>query len=185
VRPDFPANTVKELIDNAKANPDKVSFASQGNGTTSHLTTVLFEKLTGARMVHIPYRGTAPALWDIMGSTVDLFFDNLGSSMSLHLGGKLRILGVCGTERMPSLPDVPTIREAGVPDFTSATSFALMAPKRTPDAVLSKLNSAVTEILRDPDVQAQFSTLGVQPAPMDIKATAKFIEEERSRCAPS
>src|SRR6201996_8658217 len=118
VRPDFPAKTVKELIDYLKANPDKVTFASQGNGTTSHLTAILFEKLTGTKMVHVPYRGTAPALQDIMGNNVDLFFDNLGSSMSLHVGGKLSILGVCGNERVSSLPDVPALREI-VPDFTS------------------------------------------------------------------
>jgi tripartite-type tricarboxylate transporter receptor subunit TctC len=181
VRPDFPAKTVQELVDYAKANPGKVSFASQGNGSTSHLTAILFEKLTGTRMVHIPYRGTSPALQDIMGNTVDLFFDNVGSSMSLHLGGKLRILGVCGTERAPSLPDVPTVREAGVPGFASVTWFVLMAPKGTPDAILAKLNSGVTEILREPDIQAQFLQLGVQPAPMDIPATAKFLDEERAR----
>jgi tripartite-type tricarboxylate transporter receptor subunit TctC len=181
VRPDFPAKTVQELVDYAKANPGKVSFASQGNGSTSHLTAILFEKLTGTRMVHIPYRGTSPALQDIMGNTVDLFFDNVGSSMSLHLGGKLRILGVCGTERAPSLPDVPTVREAGVPGFASVTWFVLMVPKGTPDAILAKLNSGVTEILREPDIQAQFLKLGVQPAPMDIPATAKFLDEERAR----
>src|SRR5215813_15210171 len=171
VRLDFPAKTVKELIDYAKANPDKVTFASQGNGTTSHLTAILFEKLTGRKMVHVPYRGTAPALQDIMGNTVDLFFDNLGSSMSLHVGGKLRILGVCGVERVTSLPDVPTVRETGVPDFTSVTWFALMAPKGTPEAIVAKLNAAVTDILREPDIRAQFEKLGVQLAPMDIPST--------------
>ena len=181
VRPDFPARTVQALVDYAKANPGKVSFASQGTGSTSHLTAILFEKLTGTKMVHIPYRGTSPALQDIMGNTVDLFFDNLGSSMSLHLGGKLRILGVCDAERASSLPDVPTVREAGVPDFASVTWFALVAPKGTPDAILAKLNSAVTEILREPDIQAQFLKLGVQPAPMDIPATARFLDEERAR----
>ncbi len=181
VRPDFPAKTVKELIDYAKANPDKVTFASQGNGTTSHLTAILFEKLTGTKMVHVPYRGTSPALQDIMGKTVDLFFDNLGSSMSLHLGGKLRILGVCGNARVAGLPDVPTVREAGVPDFTSVTWFALMAPKSTPAPVVAKLNAAVIEILHEPDIKAQFEKLGVQPAPMSIDATAKFIDEERKR----
>jgi tripartite-type tricarboxylate transporter receptor subunit TctC len=181
VRPDFPAKTVKELIDYARANPDKVSFASQGNGTTSHLTAILFEKLTGTKMVHVPYRGTTPALQDIMGNTVDVFFDNLGSSMSLHVGKKLRILGVCGPERAPLLPDVPTVRESGVPDFVSVTWFALMAPKGTPEAIVAKLNAAVTEILKDPDIQAQFAKLGVQPAPMSIAETAKFIGEERGR----
>jgi tripartite-type tricarboxylate transporter receptor subunit TctC len=181
VRPGFPARTVQELIAYAKANPDKVSFASQGNGSTSHLTAILFQKLTGTQMVHIPYRGTAPALQDIMGDTVDLFFDNLGSSLSLHLGGKVRILGVCGTERAPTLPDVPTVLEQGVPEFASVTWFALMAPHNTPDAVIAKLTSAVSEILNEPDVQAQFVKLGVQPAPMNVPATAKFIDEERAR----
>jgi tripartite-type tricarboxylate transporter receptor subunit TctC len=181
VRPDFPARTVKELIDYAKANPGKVTFASQGNGSTSHLTAILFEKLTGTRMVHVPYRGTTPALQDIMANTVDMFFDNLGSSLSLHQGGKLRILGVCGPQRAPSLPDVPTIREAGVPDFTSVTWFALVAPKGTPEPVVAKLNAAVTEILKEPEVEAQFAKLGVQAAPMDTAATAKFIGEERTR----
>jgi tripartite-type tricarboxylate transporter receptor subunit TctC len=181
VRPGFPAKSVQELIAYAKANPDKVSFASQGNGSTSHLTAILFERLTGTKMVHVPYRGTAPALQDVMGGTVDLFFDNLGSSLSLHQGGALRILGVCGTERAPALPDIPTVREAGVPDFSSVTWFALMAPKDTPALILAKLNAAVSEILKGPDVQAQFAKLGVQPAPMDIPATAKFIEDERTR----
>jgi tripartite-type tricarboxylate transporter receptor subunit TctC len=157
-----------------------VTFASQGNGTTSHLTAILFQKLTGTRMVHVPYRGTSPALQDIMGNTVDLFFDNLGSSMSLHVGDKLRILGVCGSERVAALSDVPAVREI-VPDFTSVTWFALMAPKGTPDAIVAKLNAAVTEILREPDIKAQFEKLGVQPAPMDIPATAKFIDAERTR----
>jgi tripartite-type tricarboxylate transporter receptor subunit TctC len=181
VRPDFPARTVKELIDYTKANPDKVTFASQGNGSTSHLTAILFEKLTGTRMVHVPYRGTTPALQDIMGNTVDLFFDNLGGSMSLHVAGKLRILAVCRNERTSSLPDVPTVGEAGVPDFSTIAWFALMAPKGTPDAIVAKLNSAVTEILKEPDVQAQFAKLGVQAAPMSIPATVKFIHDERVR----
>ncbi|HJZ22393.1 MAG TPA: tripartite tricarboxylate transporter substrate binding protein [Bradyrhizobium sp.] len=181
VRPGFPAKTVKELIDYAKANPGKVTFASQGNGSTSHLTGILFEKLTDTSMVHVPYRGTAPALQDIMGNTVDVFFDNIGSSLSLHLGGELRILGVCGPERVASLPDVPTVREAGVPNFTSVTWFALMAPKDTPDAIVTKLNAAVSDALREPDLKAEFEKIGVQVEIMDVDATSKFIESERVR----
>jgi tripartite-type tricarboxylate transporter receptor subunit TctC len=181
VRPGFPAKTIKELIDYAKANPGKVTFASQGNGSTSHLTGILFEKLTDTSMVHVPYRGTTPALQDIMGNTVDVFFDNIGSSLSLHLGGALRILGVCGPERVASLPDVPTVREAGVPDFSSVTWFALMAPKDTPDAIVTKLNQAVSHVLGEADVKAQFEKLGVQAEIMDVEATSKFIESERVR----
>jgi tripartite-type tricarboxylate transporter receptor subunit TctC len=181
VRPGFPAKNVKELIDYAKANPEKVTFASQGNGSTSHLTAILFEKLTGTKMVHVPYRGTTPALQDIMGGTVDVFFDNLGSSLSLHFGGELRILGVCSSERSASLPDVPTVRESGIPDFTSVTWFTLMAPKGTPDAIIQKLNTTAMDILKDDDVKAKFERLGVQVEIMDVNTTAKFIAAERVR----
>lgn len=181
VRSDFPAKTVRELIDYAKANPGKVTFASQGNGSTSHLTAMLFQSLTQTQMTHIPYRGTAPALQDIMAGTVDIFFDNLGSSLSLQQGEKLRILGVCSPERTPSLPNTPTVREAGVSDFSSVTWFAMMAPKGTPQPTLQKLNAAVTEILREPDVKSRFEALGVQAAPMDVRATADFVGSERAR----
>jgi tripartite-type tricarboxylate transporter receptor subunit TctC len=180
VRPGFPAKTVKDLLDYAKANPGKVTFASQGNGSTSHLTAVLFQKLTGTSMVHVPYRGTAPALQDVMGNTVDLFFDNLGSSLSLHQGGALRILGVAGPKRSPALPDVPTVRES-VSDFTSVTWFALMAPKGTPDDIIAKLNENVTGVLKDPDVKAQFDKFAVQIDAMTVEATGKFIAAERVR----
>ena len=115
VKPAFPAKTAAELIDYVKANPGKVSFASQGNGSTSHLSAMLFQKLTGTEMVHVPYRGTAPALQDIMGNHIDLFFDNLGSSLNLHNAGNLRILALGSPQRVPSLPDIPTLAEAGGP----------------------------------------------------------------------
>lgn len=181
VRTDFPAKTIRELIDYAKANPEKVTFASQGNGSTSHLTAMLFQSLTHTKMTHVPYRGTAPALQDIMVGTVDIFFDNLGSSLSLQQGEKLRILGVCSPERTPLLADIPTVQESGVPGFASVTWFSLMAPKGTPQAILDKLNAAFTEILREPDIKSRFETLGVQATPMDIKATAAFIENERAK----
>ncbi|MBR0706953.1 Bug family tripartite tricarboxylate transporter substrate binding protein [Bradyrhizobium liaoningense] len=181
VRNDFPAKTVHELIDYARANPDRVTFASQGNGSTSHLTAMLFQRLTDTRLAHVPYRGTAPALQDLMAGTVDLFFDNLGSSLSLQQGGAIRIIAVCSPERTPSLADVPTVREAGVSDFSSVTWFALMAPKNTPQAAIDTLNSAVTEILRESDVKAKFEALGVQPAPMNSRDTEAFISSERAR----
>ncbi|MGH6754989.1 MAG: Bug family tripartite tricarboxylate transporter substrate binding protein [Bradyrhizobium sp.] len=129
----------------------------------------------------MPYRGTTPALQDLMGDNVDMFFDNLGSSLNLHLGGKIRILAVGGAERVSSLPDIPTVREAGVPDFQSVTWFALMAPHQTPDAIVARLNTTITEILKEPDVRERFSKIGVQPVGADIAATARFINEERSR----
>jgi len=116
-----------------------------------------------------------------MAGTVDIFFDNLGSSLSLHQGGKLRILGVCGPERSPSLPDIPTAREAGVHDFTSTTWFVLMAPKNTSPEILAKINAAVSDILREPDIRAKFAALGVESAPMSLQGTAAFIESERAK----
>jgi tripartite-type tricarboxylate transporter receptor subunit TctC len=181
VRTTFPAKSVGELVAYAKANPEKVSFASQGNGSTSHLTAVLFQSLTGTRMVHVPYRGTAPALQDLAGGSVDLFFDNLASSLSLHQGGQLRILAIGSADRVRSLPDIPSVREAGVSGFVSETWFALMAPPKTPPAIVARLNEAVTEILRDPETVAKFEKIGVQPVGASVDATAAFIADERTK----
>jgi tripartite-type tricarboxylate transporter receptor subunit TctC len=181
VRPKFPARTAQELITYAKANPGKVSFASQGNGSTSHLTGVLFQKLTGTQMVHIPYRGTAPALQDIMASQVDLFFDNLGSSLSLQQGDKLRILATGGSKRNPLLPDVPTLEEAGVASFESSTWFAVVAPPQTPPAIVQFLNREITEVLTLPEVKEQFAKIAVEPVGGSVADTAKFLTSERDK----
>jgi len=173
VRPGFPAKTAQELIAYAKANPGKVSFASQGNGSTSHLTGILFQKLTGTQMVHIPYRGTTPALQDIMASQVDLFFDNLGSSLALQ-GDKLRILATGGNKRDPLLPDVPTLREAGVASFESSTWFAVVAPPGTPAAIVQTLNKEITEVLALPEVKQQFAKIAVEPVGGSIAETIRF-----------
>jgi tripartite-type tricarboxylate transporter receptor subunit TctC len=181
VRPDFPAKTEQELIDYAKANPGKVSFASQGNGSTSHLTGILFEKLTGTQMVHVPYRGTAPALQDIMASQVDLFFDNLGSSLSLQQSGKLRILATGGKQRDPALPDVPTVAEAGVPSFESSTWFAVVAPPQTPPAIVEFLNHEINAVLAMPEVKQEFAKIAVQPVGGSTADTEKFFNAERDK----
>jgi tripartite-type tricarboxylate transporter receptor subunit TctC len=181
VRPDFPAKNAKELIEYAKANPGKVSFASQGNGSTSHLTGILFQKLTNVQMVHIPYRGTSPALQDIMGGNVDLFFDNLGSSLSLHQGQKLRILATGGKQRNPALPDVPTLQEAGVAAFESTTWFAIVAPPRTPFPIIQYLNQQITGVLMLPEVREQFAKIAVEPVGGNVAETAKFFADEREK----
>ena len=124
----FPAKTAQELIAHVRANPGAVNFASQGNGSTSHLSAMLFQKLTGTEMRHVPYRGTTPALQDLMGNHVDLFFDNHASSLPLHRSGKATILAVAAPERSKLLPEVPTLREAGLRDFSSSTWFAIVAP---------------------------------------------------------
>jgi tripartite-type tricarboxylate transporter receptor subunit TctC len=180
VKPTFPAKTAQELIAHVKANPGKITFASQGNGSTSHLTAMLFQKLTDTQMLHVPYRGTTPALQDIMGNHVDLFFDNLGSSLPLHSAGNVRILAVGSTSRVPSLPDVPTLQEVGVAGFQSITWFAVMAPPGTPAALGETLNKAFAAALRLPDVREQFGKMGVQPVGGSVAETAKFIADERA-----
>lgn len=181
VRPGFPAKTAQELIAYAKANPGKVSFASQGNGSTSHLTGILFQKLTGTQMVHVPYRGTAPALQDIMASQVDMFFDNLGSSLSLQQSGKLRILATGGKTRDPALPDVPTLEEAGVPSFESSTWFAVVAPPQTPPEIVEFLNREINAVLTMPEVKAAFAKIAVQPVGGSTADTEKFLSAERAK----
>jgi tripartite-type tricarboxylate transporter receptor subunit TctC len=181
VRRAFPAKTAHELIAYAKANPGKVTFASQGHGSTSHLSAMLLQALTGTEMVHVPYRGTAPALQDILGNHVDIFFDNLGSSLSLHNAGSLRILAVGSASRVPSLPDIPTLDEAGVPGFQSTTWFAVVAPPGTPRAIVETINKALVDALGLADVQDRFAKIGVQPVGGSPKETAKFIADERAR----
>jgi tripartite-type tricarboxylate transporter receptor subunit TctC len=181
VRPDFPAKNAKELIEYAKANPGKVSFASQGNGSTSHLTGILFQKLTNVQMLHIPYRGTSPALQDIMGGNVDLFFDNLGSSLSLHQGQKLRILATGGKKRNSALPDVPTLQEAGIAAFESTTWFAIVAPPQTPFSIIQYLNQQITGVLMLPEVREQFAKIAVEPVGGSVAETTKFFADEREK----
>jgi tripartite-type tricarboxylate transporter receptor subunit TctC len=181
VKPNFPATTVQELIAHSKANPGTVTFASQGNGSTSHLSAMLFQKLTGTQMLHVPYRGTAPALQDIIGNHVDLCFDNLGSSLAPHKAGSLRIIAVGSAERVSVLPNIPTLQEAGLSGFTSITWFAVMAPPGTATALTEAINKVIAEILASPDVKDQFATMGVQPVGGSVAETKKFIADERAR----
>src|SRR5438093_10587650 len=140
VRQDFPAKTVQEFIAYAKANPGKITYASQGPGTTSHLTAELFMKLTGTKMLHVPYRGTGPALNDLVAGHVDFIFMELASAYKLHEAQKSRILAVATDRRLDILLDVPPLIEIGVPDFVSDTWNAISAPPKTPAAIVLKLN---------------------------------------------
>src|SRR5262249_36535858 len=140
-----------------------------------------FQKLTGTQMVHVPYRGTAPALQDIMASQVDLFFDNLGSSLSLQQSGKLRILATGGKKRAPALPDVPTVEEAGVPSFESSTSFAGVAPPQTPPAIVEFLNGEINAVLAMPEGQQEFAKIAVQAVGGCPADPEKFFNAERDK----
>jgi tripartite-type tricarboxylate transporter receptor subunit TctC len=181
VRKDFPAKTAAEFIAFAKANPGKLNYGSQGIGTTSHLTTELFMSLTGTKMVHVPYKGTAPALNDLMAGHVDFIFMELSSAVRLHQGGNARILAVATDKRLDSLPDIPTMLEAGVPNFVSDTWNAISAPPKTPAPIVNKLNQAVNDIIGAPEIKKQFEDLNLLPAGGSPAAMAKFVKDETVR----
>ncbi|HEY6255929.1 MAG TPA: tripartite tricarboxylate transporter substrate binding protein [Xanthobacteraceae bacterium] len=181
VRKDFPAKTGAEFIAYAKANPGKLNYGSQGIGTTSHLTTELFMSLTGTAMVHVPYKGTAPALNDLMAGHVDLVFMELSSAMRLHQGGNARILAVATDQRLAALPDIPTMIEAGVPNFVSDTWNALSAPPKTPTPIINKLNQAVNDIVAAPETRKQFEELSLLPAGGSPAEMGNFVKQETQR----
>jgi tripartite-type tricarboxylate transporter receptor subunit TctC len=178
VRNGFPAKTVQEFIAYAKANPGKLNYASQGIGTTSHLTTELFMARTGIKLVHIPYKGTGPALNDLVAGHVDLIFMELASALQLHKGGKAKIIAIAADKRNPAIPDIPTIEEAGVPDFESATWNAISAPPKTPKAIIGKLNKAINEGLNSPEVREHFEKLSLEPAGGTPEDMAKLIKAD-------
>jgi tripartite-type tricarboxylate transporter receptor subunit TctC len=178
--PGFPPKSVAEVIAYAKANPGKIISATQGNGTTSHLTSELFQMLAGVKVTHVPYRGTAPALSDLVGGTANIMFDNLGVSLAQVRGGKLRLLGVATAKRMPTLPDVPTIAET-LPGFASAAWFAVVAPPGTPKQIVEKLNADINEALRDPAVVKRLGAMSAQVVGGSTQETAKFFRSEVDR----
>jgi tripartite-type tricarboxylate transporter receptor subunit TctC len=181
VRSNFPAATVAEFIGYAKANPGKLNYASQGPGSTSHLTGVMFANMTGVAMVHVPYKGSSPALADLIGGNVDLMFDNLGSSLAYHQAGKLRILAIATRERAAALPDIPTLDESGLAGFDSSTWFALVAPSKTPADVVQRINRDVTEILRLSDIRARLGEIGLTPVGGTPDEAREFIASESRR----
>jgi tripartite-type tricarboxylate transporter receptor subunit TctC len=181
VRPDFPAKTVQELIAYAKANPGKLNYGSQGIGTTSHLTTELFETLTHIQLVHVPYKGTAPALNDLIASHVDLMFNELATSLELHKSGRAHILAVATNKRIAAIPDVPTLAEAGVAGCDSDTWNALTAPPKTPDGVVAKLNDAVNKAMQDPELLDRYEKLSLNPGGGTPAQMSAFLREETQR----
>lgn len=181
VRTGFPAQTPQEFIAYVRANPGKVNYGSQGIGTTSHLTAELFRTLTGTKLIHVPYRGTAPALNDLVAGHVDTIFMQLESAIKLHEGGRARIIAVTTEKRLPMLPDVPTMIEAGVPDLISDTWNAITAPPKTPKAITAKINADINEVLRDPEVTAKFAALHLLPGGGSTEEMARFLKEETRR----
>ena len=172
---------MQEFIAHAKANPGKLNYASQGNGTTSHLTAEMFQRATGTKMTHVPYRGTAPAVNDLIAGHVDLMFNELASSMELHKGGRAMVLAVTTAKRIDELPEFPTVIESGVPDFISDTWNAITAPPKTPPAVIAKLNAALNAALKMPELRSAILRLHAQPGGGDTKELADLIKADTVR----
>ena len=180
VTPSFPAKTVPEFIVYAKANPGKVSFASAGNGSVAHVTGELFKMMTGVNMLHVPYRGAAPALTDLIGGQVDVMFDNMPSSIEHIRAGRLRPLAVSTTSRLDSLPDIPTVGDF-VPGFETSAWGGIGAPRDTPAEIINKLNREINAGLVDPKMNARLADLGGLVLPLSPAEYGRRIAEETEK----
>ncbi|WP_231586662.1 Bug family tripartite tricarboxylate transporter substrate binding protein [Cupriavidus basilensis] len=183
VNPKVPAKSVAELVALAKAQPGKLSFASSGTGQSVHLSGELFKKRAGIDIIHVPYKGAAPAVADLVAGQVTMMVDNLPSSMAQIQAGKLRPLAVTSATRVPELPDVPTMKEAGFDDFQVTAWFGLVAPAGTPPALVSRLQKAVAAILAEPEVKTRLAELGGMPGGDTPEHFGNFINAERVRWA--
>jgi tripartite-type tricarboxylate transporter receptor subunit TctC len=183
VHPSVPANSVRELIAYGKANPGKLNFASSGSGTSIHLSGELFKVLTGVQMQHVPYKGSSPAVSDLLGGQVQLMFDNLPSALPHIKAGKLKALAVTSAVRAPALPDVPTVAESGVPGFESASWFGLLAPAGTPRDIVVKINAEVDKWLATAEAKEKLAAAGANAAGGSPEDFAKHIAAETAKWA--
>ena len=180
VNPQVPVKTVKKIIDYVKANPDKINIASSGNGTSIHLSGELFKMMTGLKITHIPYKGSAPMLTDLLGGQVQVTFDNLPSSIAHIKAGKLRALAVTTAARSPELPDIPTVAET-VPGYEASAFFGIGTTHGTPKEVVDLLNKQVNDALKDPGVLARLKDLGGIPVSGSPADFGKFLAAETAK----
>jgi tripartite-type tricarboxylate transporter receptor subunit TctC len=183
LNPSVPANSVKELIAYAKAHPGKLSFGSGSNGSAGHLAGELFKMEAGVDMVHVPYKGAAPAMQDLLAGQTQLMFDNLANSMQYVRAGKLKALAVTTERRSALVPELPTLAEQGLPGFDISTWWGFMAPAGTPKEIIAKWNAEVTRILSTPEMKAFFAQQGAEPAPTTPEAFATMIQREIAKYA--
>jgi len=179
----FPAHSVEELIALAKAKPGEINYASAGNGTGQHLSMELFKLLTGTKITHVPYRGAQPAYADVISGQVPVFFDNLASALGQIRAGTVRALAVTGSKRSPSLPDVPTVAEAGVPGYENYVWFGLWAPKNTPRPIIDKLYAEVDKAVASPAVTQRITADAGEPMHMAIADIEPFLKREIAKWA--
>jgi tripartite-type tricarboxylate transporter receptor subunit TctC len=179
--PGKPYKNVKELVAYAKANPGKVNFGSSGSGSSIHLSGELFNALAKVDMVHVPYKGSAPAVTDLVGGQIDIMFDNMPSAIQHVRSGRLRALAVTTAKRSPELPDVPTIAEAGVPGYEATSWFGMFAPAGTPAPVVARLHGALVKVLADPAVKKKLAEQGAEPYSESPEQFAEFMRKETAK----
>jgi tripartite-type tricarboxylate transporter receptor subunit TctC len=183
VNPSVPINSVADLIKLAKAKPGAINFASSGSGTSIHLSGELFKTMAGVDITHVPYKGSSPALTDLMGGQVQIMFDNLPSSLALIKSGKLRAIAVTSLKRAPALPDVPTIAESGLPGFEASSWFGILAPAGTPAPIVAKLNAEVNKYLQSPEGKEQLLAQGAEIAGGSPEKFVAHIRAETDKWA--
>jgi tripartite-type tricarboxylate transporter receptor subunit TctC len=181
INPDVKAKTLQEFIALAKASPGKLSYASPGNGSTGHVATELLKSMAGIDLVHVPYRGSAPALTDVIGGRIEFSLDNLPAVQPHVEAGKLRALAVTTARRWPEMPDVPTVAEAGVPGYEASSWFTIAAPAKTPADVIAKVNKSVNTYMADKEMIAKMRKLGADPVGGSPDDMAKLIAEENAK----
>jgi tripartite-type tricarboxylate transporter receptor subunit TctC len=184
VHPSVPARTVKEVIALAKKEPGKLTYASSGNGTSIHMSGAMFTQLTGTDIVHIPYKGSAPAVTDLLAGQTNMMFDNIPSSLPHIKSGKLIAIATTGAKRDPALPDLPTIAESGVKGYESGVWFGLMVPAATPKEIIAKLNSAAAEAAKSPEFVKRMTDLGYNIIPGTPEEMAAMNQAEIKRWTP-
>ncbi|GKS99243.1 tripartite tricarboxylate transporter substrate binding protein [Acidovorax sp. SUPP3434] len=179
--PNQPYKTVQELIAYAKANPGKVNFGSSGSGSSIHLSGELFKSMAKVDMQHVPYKGSAPAVTDLLGNQIGIMFDNMPSAIQHVRSGKLRPIAVTTAKRSPELPDVPTIAEAGVPGYEATSWFGMFAPAGTPAPIVAQLNKALVKVLSQPETKKKLADQGAEPVSETPEQFAAFIQAESAK----
>ena len=178
-----PYNSVKDVVAAARANPEKLAYGSNGNGTAQHMIGTQFQMETGAKVLHVPYKGSAPLTTDLLGGQVDMSFDTITPVLPFIKEGKLRALAVTSAKRSSALPQVPTLQEAGVPNIAIGTWFGLLAPAATPKAVIARLNTEVVKIIHSPEFRKQMADIGAEPVGNKPEEMARQIKEETEKFA--
>ena len=184
LHPSVPANTLKEVIALAKKQPGKLTYASSGNGTSIHMSAAMFTQMTGTDILHIPYKGSGPAVTDLLGGQVNMMFDNIPSSLPHIKAGKLRAIATTGAKRDPALPDLPTVAEAGVPGYESGVWFGLTVPAGTPKEVIAKLNAAAVQATKSPEFAKRMTDLGYNIIPGTPEEMAAMNRRDLAVWAP-